>query len=45
MQRMHEQLIGSRKLNHITAVHDADAIGELLDDGEVMRYEHDREAH
>ena len=45
MQRMIEQLIGICKLYHLAVVHNADTVGEVLNDAQVMSDEHDGKTH
>ena len=40
MDRVVEDLVGLRQLDHVAEVHDADAVGDVLDDGQVVRDEH-----
>ncbi len=34
---MRKQLVGRRKLHHLAEVHNADTVGKILDDGQVVR--------
>ena len=44
VQRMGKQLIGTGHLHHLAEVHNADAVGEVLDDGQVMGNEENGQA-
>ena len=44
MERVLVELLGRRQLGHLAQVHHADAIGEVLDDREVVRDEQIGEA-
>ena len=44
VQRMGKQLIGTGHLHHLAEVHNADAVGEVLNDGQVVGDEEDGQA-
>ena len=39
VQRMVKQLLRVRQLDHVAQIHDADAVGNVLDDGKIVRDE------
>ena len=45
MDRIFEKVVARRLFDHLAKVHDRDIIGEVLDDGEVVRDENIRQAH
>ena len=45
MQRALENLCGRAELDNFSEIHHGDAIGDVFDDGEIVRNENQRQLH